>query len=75
MKSANLKIQRLPKCEIQCDAISVQRNSGELIGTILCSGEFLPEDSTDIYIAEIATILNVMENFALFFDNIETVTN
>lgn len=70
MKNANLKIQKLPETEINVNAISVSRNSGEKLGLILCSGEFMPEDSIGLYIAEMATILEVMENFPLFYDNI-----
>lgn len=74
MKTANLKIKKLPFDTIdRTNAIQVKRNSGEPIGLILASLEFIPVDGTELYMSEMATILQIMENFPLFFDNVQEV--
>lgn len=74
MQNANIKIQKLPHDSInRLNSIQVKRNSGQSLGLILASGEFIPVDGAELYTSEMLTIVNVMKNFPLFFDNVEEV--
>jgi len=65
-----LLLKKLPSDTLQCKSIQVKRTTGEPLGIILTSGEYLPVDGVELYTNDIRTILNVCENFNLFYENL-----
>ena len=71
MKNSNIKLKKLPFDSISItNSIQAFRYSDQPLGLILASGEFIPVDGVELYISELLTIVNVMDNFPLFFDNL-----
>lgn len=69
MKSI-LKISKLPQDQFSVPSLKIQRKSGEDLGLILCSGEFLPVDMVCLTVPELLAIVNITENFNLFHNNL-----
>lgn len=73
-RTANLMLTKQKHQKGIAEAIIVERNGGLKIGVILCDGVFMP-DAHEIYPAEMATVQMVIQNFWLFYDNVNEHTS
>lgn len=66
-----MKLSKVESTEISPKGIAIWTNEITSIGVAYCSGEFVPVSEVELTLYELKQIVAIIENFKLFYENID----